>query len=49
MRPTALEVAPREGSVGTAVILGAIGSAIEASVIKNTGTFELKSAAKGVG
>ena len=47
-RTYALEVAPRQASVGTAVAFGAIGGAIDASVNENSGAFELKAAsAKG--
>ena len=46
-RTYALDIGPRQGSVGTAVLLGAVGGAIEASVSENSGAFELKSAAKG--
>lgn len=40
-----MQVAPREASVGTAVLLGSIGGAIEASSGQNTGAFEIKTAA----
>ena len=47
-RTYALEVAPRQASAGTAVLFGAIGGAIDASVNENAGAFELKAAsAKG--
>ncbi len=40
----AMELAPREGSIGTAVLFGAIGGALDASVNENSGAFELKGA-----
>jgi hypothetical protein len=40
-----MQVAPRQASVGTAVLLGSIGGAIEASSGENTGAFEIKAAA----
>lgn len=46
-RTYALEVAPRQDSIGTAVLFGAIGGAIEASVSQNSGAFQLKAAGKG--
>ena len=42
----AMEVAPREGSIGTAVLFGAIGGALEASVNENSGAFALKGTGK---
>ena len=42
----AFEVAPRDGSIGTAVLFGAIGGAIDASVNENSGAFQI-GAAKG--
>ena len=37
----AFEVAPRDGSIGTAVLFGAIGGAIDASVNENSGAFQI--------